>query len=100
MSSSSFNAVLLKELLMIALLRQVADPGDTEEARWAGRHVHPVRDTPLVELGWSSKLNAECEFMVMLRVEGRRAADVLLAEHGDALGRRSSMDLDILLRHV
>jgi NTE family protein len=33
----SFNAVLLKELRMIALLRQAADPGDREGAQWAGR---------------------------------------------------------------
>lgn len=32
----SFNAVLLKELRMIALLRQVADPGNSEGAQWAG----------------------------------------------------------------
>jgi GntP family permease len=42
----------------------------------------------MVELGWSSKLNAEWEFLTMLRDEGRRAADVFLAEHGDALGHR------------
>jgi|Tabmets5t2r1_1033131.scaffolds.fasta_scaffold03540_2 NTE family protein len=35
----SFNAVLLKELRMIALLRQIADPGDTEGARRAGMRV-------------------------------------------------------------
>jgi NTE family protein len=90
----SFNAVLLKELRMIALLRQIADPGNTEGARWAGMRVHYVRNTLMVELGWSSKLNAECEFLAMLRDEGRRA------EHGGALGHRSSMDLDILLREV
>jgi NTE family protein len=32
----SFNASLLKELRMIALLRQVADPGSAEGARWGG----------------------------------------------------------------
>jgi NTE family protein len=96
----SFNAVLLKELRMIALLRQIADPGNTEGARWAGMRVHSVRNTLMVELGWSSKLNAEWEFLAMLRDEGRRAADVFLAEYGDALGHRSSMDLDILLRQV
>ena len=32
----SFNATLMKELRMIALLRQVADPGSGEGARWAG----------------------------------------------------------------
>src|SRR5215469_7942800 len=31
----SFNATLLKELRMIALLRQVVDPGSSEGARWA-----------------------------------------------------------------
>jgi NTE family protein len=36
----------------------------------------------------------------MLPDEGRRAADVFLAEHGGALGHCSSMDLDILLRVV
>jgi NTE family protein len=35
----SFNAVLLKELRMIALLRQIADPGDTEGARRPGMRV-------------------------------------------------------------
>ena len=54
----------------------------------------------MVELGWSSKLNAEWEFLVMLRDQGRRAADIFLAEHGDSLGHRSSMDLDILLGEV
>lgn len=96
----SFNAVLLKELRMIALLRQVADPGDTEGARWADMRVHSVDNSSLVELGWSSKLNTEWDFLAMLRDEGRRAADVFLAGHGDALGRRSSMDLDALLWQV
>lgn len=96
----SFNAVLLKELRMIALLRQVADPGDTEGARWAQMRVHSVDNSPLVELGWSSKLNSEWDFLAMLRDEGRRAAHVFLADHADALGRRSSMDLDALLWQV
>jgi NTE family protein len=96
----SFNAVLLKELRMIALLRQIADPGNTEGARWAGMRVHYVRNTLMVELGWSSKLNAEWEFLAMLRDEGRRAAEVFLAEQGDGLRHRSSMDLDILSGEV
>jgi NTE family protein len=96
----SFHALLLKELRMIALLRQIADPGNIEGARWAGMRVHSVRNTLMVELGWSSKLNAEWGFLMMLRNAGRRAAEVFLARHGDALGHRSAMDLDILLREV
>ena len=38
----SFNSVLLKELRMIAVLRQVADPGNSEGARWAGMRIHRI----------------------------------------------------------
>ena len=38
----SFNAVLLKELRMIALLRQVAHGGGTEAAKWAAMRMHRV----------------------------------------------------------
>ena len=55
----SFNAVLLKELRMIALLRQVADPGNSEGAQWAGMRIHRIANEMLTELGASSKPNAE-----------------------------------------
>ena len=38
----AFNTALLKELRMIALLRQVADPGDCEGALWARMRVHRI----------------------------------------------------------
>ena len=66
----SFNSVLLKELRMIALLRKVANPGDSEGALWAGMRVHRVTSDVLVELGYSSKLNAEWDFLRMLRDDG------------------------------
>lgn len=96
----SFNAVLLKELRMIALLRQVADPGSCEGALWAGMRIHRVASEAMVELGYSSKLNAEWEFLCMLRDEGRRSAEAFLAAHGQDLARRSSLDLDLLLEGV
>ena len=96
----SFNSVLLKELRMIALLRQVADPGDTEGASWAGMRIHRVTSDLMVNLGYSSKLNAEWDFLCMLRDAGRSAADTFLAAHGTDLGRRSSYDLDVLLKSV
>jgi NTE family protein len=93
----SFNSPLMKELRMIALLRQVADPGTGEGARWAGMRTHSIRTDKLAELGASSKLNAEWEFVTMLKQEGRRCADAFLATHGNDLGQRSSADLDVLL---
>ncbi len=96
----SFNAVLLKELRMIALLRQVADPGDTEGAMWAQMRIHMVRNDVVSGLGYSSKLNAEWDFISMLHGEGRRAADAFLAENCASIGKRSSVDLDSLLQGV
>jgi NTE family protein len=96
----SFNAVLLKELRMIALLRQVADPGNSEGALWAGMRIHLVRNDIMSELGYSSKLNAEWDFISMLREEGRRAAQQFLDAHGNDIGLKSTADLDILLQGV
>jgi NTE family protein len=96
----SFNAVLLKELRMIALLRRVAHPADEEGARWARMRIHRIASEAMLDLGYSSKLNAEWEFLTMLRDEGRRAAEAFLHGHGDDLGRASSLDLDQLLQGV
>jgi len=93
----SFNAVLLKELHMMALIRKNADPGKVETAHWAVMRMHLIQSQMLTELGASSKLNAEWEFLTMLRDEGRRAAEAFLAENGASLGTRSTLDIDRLL---
>ena len=96
----AFNAVLLKELGMIALLRQVADPGDEEGRKWAGMRVHSVDNEFLRELNASSRLIAEWDFLCMLRDEGRRCAEAFLVRNADDLGRRSTLQLDALLQGV
>ncbi len=93
----SFNSPLSKELRMIALLRQVADAGTGEGARWAQMRTHRIKSEMLAQFGASSKLNAEWDFVEMLRTEGRRAASEFLNKSGDDLGKRSSADLDVLL---
>ena len=93
----SFNSPLMKELRMIALLREVADPGKGEGFRWANMRTHRIMTEMMVNLGHSSKLNAEWEFLTMLRDEGRRAAGEFLDAHADDLGHRSTTDIDVLL---
>ncbi len=93
----SFNSPLMKELRMVALLHQVADPGTGEGARWAQMRTHRIMTDALAEFGASSKLNAEWDFIVVLRAEGRRAASEFLEAHGDDLGKRSTADLNLLL---
>ena len=93
----SFNAPLLKELRMMALLRQVADPGRSEGQQWAHMRMHRIGTDAIENLSASSKMLAEWPFLCMLRDEGRRAAEAFLAAHGDDLGQRSTLDLDALL---
>lgn len=96
----AFNAVTLKELKMIALLRQVADPGKSEGALWAEMRIHAVRNPTMLDLGYSSKLNAEWPFLTMLHQEGRNSADEFLKMHRGDLGRTSSVNLETLLEQV
>ena len=93
----SFNAVLLKELEMMALIRLGADPKNPAARHWAEMRIHMVRSDLLTGLGASSKLNAEWPFLTMLRDEGRRAADDFLAANAEHLGKRSTLNIDHLL---
>ncbi|MCF3935562.1 patatin-like phospholipase family protein [Acuticoccus sp. M5D2P5] len=93
----SFNSPLMKELRMIALMRQAADPGTGEGARWARMRPHRIMSDNLADFGASSKLNAEWDFISMLKTEGYRAADEFLFVHGEDLGKRATSDLDVLL---
>jgi NTE family protein len=58
---------------------------------------HRIMTDMLAQFGASSKLNAEWEFVAMLRADGRRAASEFLDAHGNDLGKRSTTDLDALL---
>ena len=93
----SFNAPLIKELRMIALLRQAVDPGTGEGRRWAKMRTHRILTDKLAEFGASSKLNAELPFLRMLKDEGRKTAEDFLKSHGADLGKRSTADIDVLL---
>jgi NTE family protein len=59
--------------------------------------MHRIMTDALAKFGASSKFNAEWEFLVMLREEGRRAASEFLTAHADDLGRRSTTDIDELV---
>jgi NTE family protein len=96
----SFNATLLKELRMMALLRRVVDAGEGEGRYWAEMRMHRITSDLMIELGASSKLNAEWAFLTMLRDEGRRATEDFAERHRNDIGERSTFDIDSLLEGV
>nr|WP_172296116.1 patatin-like phospholipase family protein [Pseudoruegeria sp. HB172150] len=90
----SFNATLLKELRMMAILRNVVDAGSGEGKLWSEMRMHRISTDLMVELGASSKLNAEWAFLDMLFEEGRRAVTAFGEKHRDDIGVNSTLDLE------
>ena len=62
--------------------------------------IHRIASDAMTELGYSSKLNAEWDFLCMLRDEGRRAAEAFLQPMATIWARRSSVDLDVSGRRL
>jgi NTE family protein len=93
----SFNAALLKELKMIDLLREVANPGDCEGALWARMRVHRIA---LRRACWTSATppsSTRNGILLFLRDEGGGARGVPPGARARA-GRRPTLDLEALLR--
>jgi NTE family protein len=51
----------------------------------------------MAALGVTSKLNTDMDFLLHLKEVGRRTAERWLAENFDAIGVRSTLDLEKLL---
>ncbi|MDM9624049.1 patatin-like phospholipase family protein [Rhizobium sp. S96] len=103
MNEISFNSSLKKELRAIAVFqRMLSESGRAPEELawakdWAGMRLHRITTPRMVELGASSKLNAEWQFLCMLREEGHASMEQFMSEHGDDLGTRASFIIEDLL---
>ena len=103
----TFNASLLKELRTIALLQQLVaqrqrpepDTGHDLFDRIQALRVHLLDGgASLAAFSAASKTNTQLSFLTELHELGRDAANRWLAEHGAALGHRSSFDPAGLLK--
>jgi len=94
----AFNSVLQQELRMMALLRNATTTDDGEGGLWGAQRVHLISSELMLDLGYSSKLNAEWDFLCMLRDDGRRCAEQFLAQHNADIGLRSTLDFDLILQ--
>jgi len=94
MNEITFNASLIAELRSILLLRQVIEAENLEKERYRKMRLHRIHlDQDLAHLSPSSKMNAEWDYLTMLRDLGRAQAERFLTKHRDDLGQRSSFDL-------
>lgn len=93
-----FNANLLRELQMLALLKRELRPaifgGAGLQRRISRLHFHHIGiEGALDGAGSSSPMNTEWPFLKHLRDQGRMRAQAWLEEHRADLGQRSTLDL-------
>jgi NTE family protein len=90
----SFNSSLMREMRAIAFVTKMIDDGIIEEGRMKRMLIHAIEAQDFMrELGVSSKLNADWEFLTHLRDVGRERAERWLETNFDALNQRTSVDL-------
>jgi len=97
----TFNAALIKEVRMIAMLQRLLGDHGVDIGCFGGTLFHRIAgDDTLGKLSVSSKLNSEWSFLCHLRDEGRRTAEEWLAEHFEELGNRSTLDVESVYRDM
>lgn len=95
MNEITFNASLIKEIRMISMLKKLIDDRDLAINCYRDTHLHRIDgEDALDNLSVSSKLNAEWAFLQRLKQRGRETARQWLEENLDALGNRSTLDID------
>jgi len=92
----SFNSSLMREMRAIAFVTKLVDSGGIVDHSKTLKQVlvHSIEaESFMRDLGVSSKLNADWEFLTRLRDVGRERADQWLAANFDLLGSSSSVDI-------
>lgn len=97
----SFNSSLVKELRAIELMQRVAAARGIDLGVYTHTYLHLIHtDLEVKDLVASSKLNAEWKYLRLLFDLGRKWADSWLDENFEAIGHRSTLDLDALEGHA
>ncbi len=91
----TFNAPLIKEIRSVAMLKNLIDDRDLNIRCYRDTHLHRIDGQHILDnLSISSKLNAEWAFLQRLKERGREAAERWLKENLEAVGDRSTLDID------
>jgi NTE family protein len=93
MNEITFNSSLLREFRAIDFVARMLEEGRLDPEEYEAIRVHMVTADALSDLGASSKLNTEWEFLTHLRDLGRAAADRWLAEDLAGVGERATVDV-------
>jgi len=90
----AFNASLLKELRSIDFVDRLIEEGKLSPTDYRKQRLHLIENQEaLIPFGAASKLNAEWEFLEMLRDLGRATAMKWLNANYERVGREQTVDI-------
>lgn len=91
----TFNGSLMREMRAIDFVTRLLEEQRVDDHRYKRLLVHMIDGSDdLYALGYSSKLNADWDYLLHLRGLGHTAADRWLETHFDDLGQRTSVDIE------
>jgi NTE family protein len=91
----SFNTALIGEMRAISFVKKLLDEERIDRGRYKDLRLHMIADEKeLAALAPQSKLDTGWDFLQRLRDLGRAAALGWLKRHRDAVGVRSSVDIE------
>ena len=87
------NASLLKEMRAIKFISDLIDKKDLDPNKYKRVFIHNIEnEETFQDLGWSSKLNSEWDFVQHLFEEGRKTADKWLAKNYEFINKKTTID--------
>ena len=91
----SFNSSLLREMRAVHFVSEPIDGGFNGGGKLQRIHFDTVDGEELLaDLGVSSKVNADWDFLMFLFESGRQRGEHFLAAHWDKIGRESSTNVE------
>jgi len=92
MQEISFNTALIREMRTIAYLNRMVDDGQLGTGKRLLVHLIEAEDE-VRKFSWSSRLNADWNFLTHLHAMGRSRADEWLTANFGSIGVKSTVDL-------
>lgn len=90
----SFNSSLMREMRVISFVRKIVEDEGLDPDKYKRLNVHFISaEEEMRDLGVTSKLNAEWDFLLFLHDLGRKTADSWIEANYDSLNVRSTIDL-------
>jgi NTE family protein len=90
----SFNSSLMREMRAVSFVTDLIDQGRLDSQQYRRMNVHWIEaEEHMKDLGVSSKLNAQWDFLLHLMSIGREVAAAWLERNFDAIGERSTVDI-------